>query len=227
MQLSPLNNATPVRHPAPAAAPAEAPKAPAIAAKAQEGGLPEEPKGAAKWAVEKLKKVGGDISKLPTWEKVVISVLGFFAGWKANDLVHKYLEKKEGETYDKYGQDQYRALKSEGTDALVAALAEKHSFTTNVKDWDILQKKWGAFNTFTVLSETALPTLGTHNGKENQPVALIALAGNKTADENAIKMLAADIKRRGNGAPAKQAFYAEVVKNLKDVHGVTVTYDQQ
>ena len=228
MSLSPLNASTPIRQLTPVAAKAEvAPKAPAITAKAQEGDEPTTPTGMAKWAADKLVKVGGDIKKLPFWEKALISVVGFFVGWKFNEWVNKQVEKNEGERFDKYGQDQYRALKSQGTEALVAELAKPHSFTQNVKDWDILQKKWGAFNTFTVLSETALPTLGTFNGKDNAPVALIALASNKTADENAITMLAADIRRRGNGAPAKQAFYADVVKALKEVHGVTVTFDQQ
>ena len=228
MSLSPLNASTPIRQLTPVAAKAEAaPQAPAITAKAAEGDEPTTPTGIAKWAADKLVKVGGDIKKLPTWQKVAISVVGFFVGWKFNDWVHKQVEKKEGETFDKYGQDQYRALKSQGTEALVAELAKPHTFTQNIKDWDILEKKWGAFNTFTVLSETAVPTLGTHNGKDNAPVALIALASNKTADKNAITMLAADIKRRGNGAPAKQAFYADVVKALKETHGVTVAFDQQ
>lgn len=228
MSLSPLNSSTPIRQLAPVAAPpAAAPKAPVVTARAQEGDEPTTPTGIAKWAADKLVKVGGDIKKLPTWEKVVISVVGFVVGWKFNDWVHKQVEKKEGENFDKYGQDQYRALKSEGTAALVGELAKPHTFTQNVKDWDILQKKWGAFNTFAVLSETAVPTLGTHNGKDNAPVALIALSGNKTADGNAMKMLAMDIQRRGNGAPAKQAFYADVVKNLKDVHGISVSFDQQ
>jgi hypothetical protein len=227
MSLSPLNGSTPVRQLTPVAKAEVAPQAPVITAKATEGDEPKTPTGIAKWAADKLVKVGGDIGKLPFWEKALISVVGFFVGWKFNDWVHKQVEKNEGERFDKYGQDQYRSLKSQGDAALLAELKEPHTFTQNVKDWDILEKKWGAFNTYTVLAETANPTLGSFNGKDNAPVALIALASNKTADKNAITMLAQDIKRRGNGAPAKQAFYADVVKALKDVHGVTVAFDQQ
>lgn len=226
MSLSPINNSTPVRPLASAAAPA-APAAPApqISAKATEGddGVPT--KGLAKWALDKVVKVGGDIKKLPLWEKVLIGAIGFFAGWKLNDWAHKQIEKNQGETYDKYGQDQYLGLRGNTTE-LVGELAKPHTFTQNVKDWDILEKKWNAFNTFAVLQETANPTLGSFNGKDNAPVALIALAGNKTASKDAIRMLALDIQRRGNGAPAKQAFYADVVKNLKDIHGVAVTFNQ-
>ena len=228
MTLNSVSGVSPVRHlvaAAPADSAAAPATAPAIVAKATEGddGLPKE--GLAKWALDKVMKVGGDIKKLPTWQKVVISVVGFFAGWKLNDWVHKMNERKEGETYDKYGQDAYLALKG-NTPELVKALKEEHTFGHNLTNWDVLEKKWNAFNTYAVLMESQNPTLGTIGAKDNLPVALIALSGNKTASKDAMRMLAIDVARRVNGAPAKQAFYADVIKNLKDVHDITVNLQQ-
>lgn len=181
---------------------------------------PPTPTGIAKWAADKLVKVGGDIKKLPLWEKIVVSAVGFFVGWKFDGWVHDQVDKANANRYDKEGQDQYESLKAQGTDALVAALAEKHTFVDQLHD--PLALKWKSFDTWTVLREIDNASIGTYNGKPNMPVALIALASNKTADKDALTSLAAGIRSRINGTPAKQEFYQPVIDALKAYHGITV-----
>lgn len=199
--------------PAPAQAAPEAPKA----VRAQAEAEPEKPSGffggVADWMLEKKR----NIDKLGTFEKIAIALVGAFVGWKVNGWVNKQLEKSEGNNYDKNGQDRYLKLKDEGPRALVAALAEKPSLIS-----DPLRREWRAFNTFAVLSEIQSPTLGTHEGEPNRPIALIALAGNPGADDTAIQTMASGIRTRINGTPALKEFYQPVIDALKTTHGVTV-----
>lgn len=177
---------------------------------------PEKPKGffggIADWMLEKKR----NIDKLPFWEKALIGVVGFVVGWKVNEWVHRQLEKGEGERYDKYGQDQYTSLKAQGPNALVAALSEKHTFKDQLTD--PLALKWKAFCTWTVLAEIDNPTIDANR----KPVALVALASNTTANKDALNMLAAGIRTRINGTPAKEDYYKPVIEALKATHNITV-----
>jgi hypothetical protein len=132
------------------------------------------------------------------------------------------MEKKKGEEYDHYGQDQYLSLQKQGDSALIDALSKKHTFVSDtLRDGDFNSSEWKAFETFTVLQETTRPTIGTYEGHPNMPVALIALAKNPSADKTALTALSISIKRQVTGAPAKQEFYQPVIDALKSVHNIS------
>jgi hypothetical protein len=215
---TPLTPATqPVRTAAAAPAPAPAKPVKAADTPADGGSKPDPTGGITGKAFDILKQMGGDVNRFRKEHPVLailIVVAGAFSGWKLDELAHRAAERHDGEVFDHYGQDKYNSLKDQGTDALVTAVKEKQSF---IDLGDIGAKKWKAFNTYTVMAEIDNPTLD----KDSKPVVLTALAGNKSADHDALVMLAAGIRTRINATPAKQDFYQPVIDALK-TNGVTV-----
>lgn len=192
-------------------------------AKADSGSGWENVGGIAKKIMEDAAKVGGDIKKLPWWEKLLVATVGAIAGWKMDQWVRDMMEKKQGEEYNTYGQDQYLSLQKSGDGSLVEAMSKKHTFISDtLKDGDFNRSEWRAFQTFAVLQETTRPTIGTYEGHANMPVALIALAKNPTSDKTALTALSVSLKRQITGAPAKQEFYQPVIDALKSVHNISV-----
>jgi hypothetical protein len=226
MQVSNSSNIT-VRPVQAAANNAPLTPAPALVGKAKAEGDSgsgfEKVGGIAKKIMEDAAKVGGDIKKLPWWEKLLVATVGAIAGWKMDQWVRDYMEKKQGEEYNTYGQDQYLSLAKSGDGALVEAMSKKHTFISDtLTDGDFNRSEWRAFQTFAVLQETTRPTIGTYEGHANMPVALIALAKNPTSDKTALTALSVSLKRQITGAPAKQEFYQPVIDALKSVHNISV-----
>lgn len=225
MQVSNVSNITvrPVQAPATNAASVAAPGLVGKAKAEGDGGKTfDQVTGIAKKIMEDAAKVGGDIKKLPWWEKLLVATVGAIAGWKMDQWVRDYIEKKHGEEYDHYGQDQYLSLQKQGDSALIDALSKKHTFVSDtLRDGDFNSSEWKAFETFTVLQETSRPTIGTYEGQPNMPVALIALAKNPSADKTALTALSISIKRQVTGAPAKQEFYQPVIDAMKSVHNIS------
>jgi hypothetical protein len=219
------------------AAAAQAPLAPAAPVKARaEGDSKADPTGGlAGKAFEYLKEVGGDVNQFRKEHPVLavlITVAGAFTGWKLDELAHRAKERADGNKFDNYGQDLYNHYKNEGADKLVAALSDEHTFLDSVKTWpEALIKgfngatdaeKWKIFQTYAIRAEIARPTIGTYKGTANAPVALIALASNKTADKDQMQVLAAGIKTRITGTPALKDYWQPVIDALQTTHGISV-----
>lgn len=202
--------------------------------KATEGDEKPDPVGGiAGKAFELLKKVGGDLNqfrKEHPFLAFLVAVAGFFTGWKLDELARRAQERSEGNLANQAGQNAYLALKGQGTDALIKAVSDEHTFLDNIKSWPKAifpsdwtdAKKWKAFQTHVVLAELDRPTIGDIDGKANMPIVLQALAKNKTADSTALTTLSSGIRTRINGAPAKQGFYQPVIDALKTTHNITV-----
>jgi hypothetical protein len=206
---------------APVAAPVAPETAPAVATVQDEGSGWENVTGLAKKIMDHAVDLGGDINKLPFWEKAIIAVVGFFLGWKMDQWVRDALAKKQGEEYNTFGQDKYLEL-AKNPAALVEEIGKKHTFAGNVMSGDVDASRWRAFQSYAVLRETAHPTVGDYEGRSNMPVALIAMAKNTTSDKTALTALAASVKMKVAGTPALQDFYQPVIDALKNVHGISV-----
>lgn len=217
--------------------PADAPKAMvaqsvALSPKAQAEGdeKPLPTSGFAKQALDILKDLGGDVNRFRKehpFLAFMVAVTGFISGWKLDELAHRAIEKADGNNFNQNGQNAYLALKDNGH--LLDAVKDEHTFFDNLKSLPAAlfagksdAEKWKVFNTYTVLAELDRPTIGEYNGQANAPVVLIALASNKTADKTALTTLAAGIRTRINGTPAKQAYYQPVIDALQKTHGITV-----
>lgn len=229
MSINGLSHSRPVARPKPG--PAAKPVAIALQAKAAADVKPDPTGGILGKAFEALKDLGGDIKQFKKEHPflfVLTIVAGFFAGWKLDELARRAMERSDGNNYNQNGQNAYLQFKASGQ--LVKAVSDEHTFFDNLKsfpkalfpnEWTDA-KKWQVFNTYTVLAELDRPTIGEHGGEPNAPVVLIALASNKTADETALTTLAAGIRTRINGTPAKQGFYQPVIDALKATHHITV-----
>ena len=92
--------------------------------------------GIAKKIMEDAAKVGGDIKKLPWWEKPRLppSAPSPVGRWTSGSAT---IWTKQGEEYNTYGQDQYLYLQKSGDGSLVEAMSKKHTFISDtLKDGD-------------------------------------------------------------------------------------------